>query len=393
MAHRLIPAPAASSVLQPRQRWVGAVALVLAVAAMHAWVGGQIAQRMDDFSLAASMPARIEVAYVREMEPAAPPAVAPAPAAPPAPARAVRSPKAGVPKIADPAASAPAPSVVEEAPASVAPVPPVPPVPEPLPPKPVLAETNIEPLVVNAEAALSAASAPAIPGAAAGQFAWPGSTRLSYALTGNYRGEVNGSAQVEWVRVGSRYQVHLDVLVGLAIAPLITRRMSSEGQIVADGLAPERYDEDTKIMFRDRRRLTMRFEPDAIVMANGQRQERLAGVQDTASQFVQLSYLFSVKPELLVVGGAVEVPLALARKVDRWIYDITEQQLLNTPFGAVDSFHLKPRRAAPSGGNELTAEIWIAPSLQYLPARIRIRQDADTFIDLLIERRPQLAAP
>ena len=42
--------------------------------------------------------------------------------------------------------------------------------------------------------------------------------------------------------------------------------------------------------------------------------------------------------------------------------------------------------------NDLTAEMWIAPSLQYLPARIRIRQDADTFIDMLIERKPQLAA-
>ena len=182
------------------------------------------------------------------------------------------------------------------------------------------------------------------------------------------------------------------MIVGLPIAPLITRRMSSEGDITADGLAPQRYDEDTKMMFRDRRRLTMRFEPGAVVMANGQRQETLPGVQDTASQFVQLSYLFSVKPELLAVGGAVEVPLALARKVDRWTYDVTAQEPLSTPFGAVDTFHLKPRRAAPTG-NELTAEIWIAPSLQYLPARIRIRQDADTYIDLLIERKPQLAAP
>ena len=52
---------------------------------------------------------------------------------------------------------------------------------------------------------------------AAEAFEWPPSTRLSYVLTGNYRGEVNGGAQVEWVRVGTRYQVHMDVMVGRAV--------------------------------------------------------------------------------------------------------------------------------------------------------------------------------
>ena len=218
-------------------------------------------------------------------------------------------------------------------------------------------------------------------------------------LSGNYRGEINGTAQVEWVRLGARYQVHLDVLVGLPVAPLITRRMSSEGSITPEGLVPERFDEDTKIMFRDRRRLKLSFEADAVVLANGERRPRPAGVQDSASQFVQLSYLFSLKPELLAVGGSVSVPLALTRKIDTWTYDVVAAEPLFTPFGEVASYHLKPRKAGQAVGpvasqasNDLTAEIWIAPSLQYLPARIRIRQDADTYIDMLIERKPQLAA-
>ena len=32
---------------------------------------------------------------------------------------------------------------------------------------------------------------------------------------------------------------------------------------------------------------------------------------------------------------------------------------------------------------------WFAPSLQYLPVRIRIRQDAEVFVDLMIEKLPQ----
>ena len=43
---------------------------------------------------------------------------------------------------------------------------------------------------------------------------------VTYALTGNYRGEINGDAQVEWVRVGTRYQVHLSTAIGPVLSGL-----------------------------------------------------------------------------------------------------------------------------------------------------------------------------
>jgi hypothetical protein len=239
------------------------------------------------------------------------------------------------------------------------------------------------------EAAASSASAAAQAGSPG--FAWPASTRLSYVLTGNYQGEIHGTAQVEWVRSGKHYQVHMDVTVGLSFLPLMSRQMTSDGQLTPDGLAPQSYDEDSKVAGRERRRSTIRFEPDGIVLPNGRRRERWPGVQDAASQFVQMTYLFTLKPELLAAGNTIEIPLALPRNVDWWLYDVLGSEVLYTPFGAVDGVHLKPRRVARKGG-DLTAEIWIAPSLAYLPARIRIQQDESTYIDLMIKRKPQLAA-
>jgi hypothetical protein len=32
--------------------------------------------------------------------------------------------------------------------------------------------------------------------------------------------------------------------------------------------------------------------------------------------------------------------------------------------------------------------MWLAPTLQYLPVRIRIEQDAETYVDLRIETAP-----
>jgi hypothetical protein len=77
--------------------------------------------------------------------------------------------------------------------------------------------------------------------------------------------------------------------------------------------------------------------------------------------------------------------------VQTWTYDVIGHELLATRFGAIDTLHVKPRREARAGG-DLVAEMWIAPTLQYLPVRILIRQDADTYVDLLISKLPLQAA-
>jgi len=358
------------------------VALVLAVLAVHGWMTGELADRLVALQPAQAMPPRIEVAYVRELQLAAPPAVAPVPVAPPAaPPRAKTAVR---PASAPEAASLP----------DHEPEPPSEPVPEPVPaaaPEPAPASSEAA-ASQAAEPVLATASAPEPAASALPAFEWPVSTRLSYKLVGNWRGEVNGDAQVEWVRAGERYQVHLDVTVGLPIAPLFTRRMSSDGELTAAGLAPKRYDRESKLVFRDRQRATLLFTPDAVTLANGERRERWPGMQDEASQFVQLVWLFTTHPELLRVGNTIEMPLALPRNTYRLIYEVVAEEPVQTHFGSVPAFHLIPRRADLRGG-DLRVEIWFAPQLRYLPARIRIEQDADVYVDLVLSRRPELAAP
>jgi hypothetical protein len=146
-------------------------------------------------------------------------------------------------------------------------------------------------------------------------------------------------------------------------------------------------------VLRDRQRVTLQFEPEEVVLANGERRPILPGVQDTASQFVQLSYLFTTQPELLRGGSVVEIPLALPRKVARWTYDVLEPETLHTAIGELSAFHLKPRRDLSASAGDLVVEIWFAPTLRYLPVRIRIQQDPQTFLDMLISRRPEMAGP
>ena len=377
----------------PRPRVLAALAAVVTVAHL-----GLVGQAMNDRfgdGAAESRPQRIEVAFVRELAPAEPllvaaaapvPRARPVAAAPAASAAATRP----APPPPEPPASAPEPELAlaaqEEPPPTPAPLP-VPEVPPTAPP-------------AAGAAALSAASASgpataAAPAAAASVpsgFEWPPSTRLSYRLSGNYRGPVDGQAQVEWLRSGTRYQVHMDLSIGPAFAPLMSRRVSSEGEITPAGLRPSRYDEETRVVLRAPRRVVVLLDADRVRLADGSEVARLPGVQDSASQFVQLTWLFTTQPALLRPGVEIEMPLALPRRMQTWTYEVLGAETLATLAGEVPALHVRPRREARPGG-DLTAEMWVAPSLQYLPVRILIRQDEQTYLDLLVDRLPEQAAP
>jgi hypothetical protein len=367
--------------------------LTLGVVLAHLWLAGQVLP--DRLGGGATEPERIEVAFVSELAPAAPAAVAPSPPPAPRPARALApEPAASSP---EPAASSPETKAtpvspvpeMADAPASAAAVAEV--APEMTPPA---AAPASEPATSLAVAPAPAGSAPLA--VSAPHFEWPPSTRLSYRLTGEFRGPVEGQAQVEWLRDGDRYQVRLDVGVGPAFAPLLSRRTSSEGLITAEGLRPDRFDEATRVLMREPRRQQIEMSGETVRLANGNVVARPGGLQDTASQFVQLSWLFRNRPELLRAGQTVPMPLALPRRVQLWQYEVGESMMLDTPAGPVEAVHVRPRPEVAGDARrvgELVPEAWFAPSLQYLPVRILIRQEGGNFVDLMLERLPQQATP
>ncbi len=375
---------------RPARRRAALLGLVGLVALLHGLVAWLLPLPRIGEGAAERMPARIEVAYVRELTPAPPPLVAPAP--PPrrraAPRVAAPAPAASaVPaaaetgeavEAAESVAAADAPEQTASAPLAAAGEPAA------AADAAVTAAGAASSVAAAAQASAAASAAVAV---AATPFEWPPSTRLTYSLFGNYRGEVTGNAMVEWVRAGTRYQVHLDVWIGAQVAPLVGRRMTSDGELTEAGLVPQRYDEETRALFRELRRRTIRFDGDRVLLPNGRQPERPAGVQDAASQFVQLTWLFTVHPELLRAGRTIELPLALPTKVVTWSYDIVGTDVLDTPLGPVETFHVRPR-AVPRPGGDLVAEAWFAPTLAYLPIRLRIRQDEATYVDLRLDRAP-----
>jgi len=314
---------------------------------------------------------RIEVSWVQTLQPSAPPEQPPVAATPP-PRERGRVHRLSSAALEPAAAPASAPEDRQDM-AALSPTEAEP-----------LADSALPPLAAAAETVESAPSAPA--------FEWPPSTRLSYSVLGHFRGPAEGQAVVEWLREGSRYEVRMTLSIGPAFAPLASRTVRSEGTIDAEGLQPRRYDEETRALLTDTRRLVIELGEQSIRLPGGQVVDRPAGVQDSASQFVQLTWMFTLRPDLLTPGTTIELPLALPRRVEPWLFDVVGPETLATGAGAIDTVHVKPRREA-RPGSDLTAEVWIAPTLQYLPVRIVIRQSAEAWLDLELKTLPQQAAP
>jgi len=236
------------------------------------------------------------------------------------------------------------------------------------------------------EPAASAASAPAaassgsVTAATNSADSWPADTRLNYRLGGQFRsGELYGSARVQWQRQGDRYESRVEIDVTLLASLVLT----SQGEITAQGLFPRAYEELRRSGPRG-----ARMGDDRIVLNDGRSVPRPLGVQDTASQFVELAHRFSTGQNVLEVGRSVSFWLARPGGVDLWTYDIVGREMLQTgELGVVEAFHLKPRPLANPRGN-VTAEMWFAPSLQYLPVRIRVSM-GEGFVDLVVNRIEQ----
>lgn len=230
----------------------------------------------------------------------------------------------------------------------------------------------------------ASATAPAINTAPAPDpyAAWPADTRLSYRLQGQFRGPVEGDAQVTWQRVDDRYQVQIAIRLALFIRVTLT----SQGRIVNDRLQPEIYQEQMPNRTR-----AVRLAAREVVLGNGTVLSRPEGVQDTASQFVALSHRFASGLQRLAEGEAVRFWMARPGGVDEWTYDVRAPESVATRrWGDVQAWPLVPRPIERPRGN-ITAQMWFAPSLQHLPARIRIAFGDEAWLDLTIDQIEQAA--
>ncbi len=215
------------------------------------------------------------------------------------------------------------------------------------------------------------------PAAQAADLVLPAPLRLNYAVEGQARGlGYNASATLDWRQDGERYEARMEISAFL----LGSRSQTSSGRLGADGLRPERF------VDRARRERVTVFDQGAgrvFQQDSGATIALTAGAQDKLSVFVQLAARLAALPRPPAVGEALVLPVAASAAIESWRFRFEGAEEQKLPAGDFPSWKFS---RAPLQAGDAALELWVAPSLAFLPVRLRLSQDNGDSVDQRLSR-------
>lgn len=209
----------------------------------------------------------------------------------------------------------------------------------------------------------------------------PPNAQLTYAIKAKQKGiPVEGDAVVRWKSGAGRFATSNEARAALIGKILDTR---SEGAIDAFGLAPDVFTEKrlrrepTTTSF-DRAAKTIRFS------TSEQAQPLKGGEQDRSSVLWQMISIARAAPGKFKPGASWNVSVAGQRDVDAWTFKVVKQEKISTPLGELATVHVQ--RAAQAGSKDQQLDIWLAPSMEWFPARLRYSDDNGDYIEQTLQQ-------
>jgi hypothetical protein len=231
----------------------------------------------------------------------------------------------------------------------------------------------------------AAAAAPAPPAKPAYPTSMPPAAELDYAIKARQGGlTINGESAIRWLPAGKRYTVTIDARAML-VGKILDEK--SEGAIDASGLAPERYTE--KRFRKEGTSVTFNRDSKLISFTASERSYPIrGGEQDRASVVWQLSAVARAAPAKFRNGSNWHFFVVGQRDADPWTFKVGAQEKVAGPDGEVMAWHVT--RSPPPDSKEQQLEIWLAPSLQWYPVKLRFTEGDGDFIEQTLRQvRPR----
>ena len=200
------------------------------------------------------------------------------------------------------------------------------------------------------------------------------SADLDYAIEARQRGfTLPGEALISWRAGDGKYSVQADTKSPL-LGKIVENR--SEGTVDTYGLAPAQFTE--KKMRKQATNTAFNRDTKTIGFTDGKQTYPLVGgEQDRASAAWQLVALARAAPDKFVPGSTWRFFVAGTHDGEPWTFKVVDREkvVLGGTLGEVDAVHIL--RAPPAGDKGQTLDIWLAPSLEWYPARLRFTDGGD----------------
>jgi hypothetical protein len=202
------------------------------------------------------------------------------------------------------------------------------------------------------------------------------SADLTYDLTARQRGfSLSGTALITWRAGEGKYAVTAESRVAL-LGKLTENR--SEGAIDAFGLAPTQFYE--KRFHKDPNTSTFNRQAKTLTFSEGNSSYPLkGGEQDRASVTWQLVAQARAAGDKFKPGSTWPFFVAGRHDADPWTFRVLRHEKVQTGLGELDTVHVMREPLADAKGQEL--DIWLAPSLQWYPVKLRFNDADKDFVE------------
>ncbi len=197
------------------------------------------------------------------------------------------------------------------------------------------------------------------------RLAYPEPARLKYEVRAEVKGiSLSLNGELLWQHDGKTYNSRLEFSHFL----LGSRMQTSKGTLGPQGLEPIRFGDKV------RSEVAAHFDRSAnkvTFSANTPDVPLTPGMQDQLSAVLQLSAMLGGEPQRYPAGTQIPFEAIGPRSVESWTMVVGNTEKLTLPGGEVSAIKLSRGAVGPYGNR---AEIWLAPSMGYLPVRIRLTE-------------------
>lgn len=206
----------------------------------------------------------------------------------------------------------------------------------------------------------------------------PPSVTLDYSVKAEQSGfSIDGNTQIQWHEANGKFSILTETQ-----AMLFGKIMSdkTEGFVDSKGLEPLvssqkrlRKDRTTATFDRDKKILSFDSSDKTYPIQGGE--------QDRNSAIWQLIGIARGAPKKFKPGSEWTMFVAGPHDADPWTFKVLDSGKTRTPLGEMKTIHLVKR---PQEGDNDQVEIWLAPSLEWYPVRLRYTEsDGDTLEQML----------
>lgn len=208
----------------------------------------------------------------------------------------------------------------------------------------------------------------------------PPSADLAYSIKARQGGlMINGDALLQWHATGGKYVITAETRAML-VGKILDEK--SEGMIDQYGLAPlqsteKRFRKQPTAASFNRQTRTISFadSPKTYPIKGGE--------QDRTSVIWQLISVARGTPARFKPGSAWTFFVVGQRDAESWTFKIVGQEKIATPLGEMNALHIL--KAPPPDSKEQQLDIWLAPSLEWYPVRLRFTDADGEYIEQTLE--------